>query len=279
MQTWYKDGLLPPDLPVRREEDEDYILLKDLRAQSVDPAHPFRPPPPPLKNFSLPSEPVRPLLDPISLLTQQRRYGPPALFFTSRGGHSTTVVDARGRSVLRGRLHWSIDEEEDFSVYGNRLGDVKRLEAFDIGDTAVIAAVRQGGLEVTNVADALMSPGDMSRPALPNFKPHQSTVSRRGPFVWRVGAPLAAFAAGPISSDKILLSTPSGKKQGGVGIGKSTGKNELALGNADDYEGRQHEELLFLGRIGETVYFCERSNGSFRILRLCPNTASTTSSL
>lgn len=271
MQTWYKDGLLPPDLPVRREEDTDYIILKDLRAQSVDPAHPFRPPPPPLKNFSLPNEPVKPLLDPISLLTQHRRYGPPALFFTTRGGHSTTIVDARGRSVLRGRLHWSIDDEEDFSVYGNRLGDVKRLEAFDIGKSSVIAAVRQGGLEVTDVADALVGPGDLSRSIFPNFRPHQSAVSRRSPFVWRVGSPLSAFATGPVSSEK--LSTASTGKKQSLGPGRSPAKGEFALGNADDYEGRQHEELLYLGRVNENVYFCERSNGSFRILRLCPNTA------
>lgn len=269
MQTWYKDGLLPPDLPVRREEDQEYMLLKDLRAQSVDPTHPFRSPPPPLKNFNLPTEPVKPLLDPISLLTQHRRYGPPALFFTSRGGHSTSVVDARGRSVLRGRLHWSVDEEEDFSVYGNRLGDVKRVEAFDIGDTTVIAAVRQGGLEVTDVVDALTTPGDFCRSVLPNYKPHPSAISRRGPFVWRVGSPVSAFTAGPVSSDKSLFSTSAGGKKQGLGKSSST-KNETALGNADDYEGRQHEELLFLGRVDDSVYFCERSNGSFRILRLCP---------
>ncbi|KAL5495477.1 hypothetical protein ACEPAI_940 [Sanghuangporus weigelae] len=270
MQTWYKDGLLPPDLPVRREEDQDYILLKDLRSQSVDPTHPFRPPPPPLTSFSLPAEPVKPLLDPMSLLTQDRRYGPPALFFTSRGGHSTSVVDARGRSVLRGRLHWSIDEEEDFSVYGNRLGDVKRLEPFDVGKTTVLAAVRQGGLEVTDVVDALTSPGDFSRPILPNFKPHPSAISRRGPFVWRVGSPLSAFAVGPVSSDKSLSAASTGKKQG-LSFGKSSSaKNDSALGNADDNEGRQHEELLYLGRVDDTVYFCERSNGSFRILQLCP---------
>ena len=46
MQAWYRDGLLPPDLPVRREEDTEYILLKDLRLQCVDPTHPFRSSPP-----------------------------------------------------------------------------------------------------------------------------------------------------------------------------------------------------------------------------------------
>ncbi|KAI5122559.1 hypothetical protein M0805_004778 [Coniferiporia weirii] len=273
MQTWYKDGLLPPDLPVRREEDTEYCLLKDLRAHSVDPSHPFRARPPPLKSFSFPSEPVKPLLDPISLLTQPRRYGPPALFYTTRGGHSTSIVDARGRSVLRGRLQWSIDEDENFSAYGNRLGDVKRLEAFDIDSNAVIVAIRQGGLEVTEVADALMGPGDLSRALLPNFHPNQSSVSRRSPFIWKIGSPLSAFAVGPVSSEQKTNAQAPNYKKHGLGIGKPPPKNEFALGNSDDYEGRQHEELLFLGRVDDNVYFCERSNGSFRILRLCPNTS------
>ena len=269
MQTWYKDGLLPPDLPVRREEDDEYILLKDLRAQSVDPAHPFRSPPPPLRSFALPAESHKPLLDPLSLLTQHRRYGPPALFFTTRGGHSTSIVDAKGRSVLRGRLHWSNDEEEDFSFYGTKLGDVKRLEAFDIGLGAVLAAVRKGGLEVTDFGDALLSPGDCSRSHLPNFKTNPSSINRRGPFVWRVGTPLSAFASGPVSSDKVSAVSALGLGHKKQGLGKSPARNEFAMSN-DEPDGRQNEELLHLGRVDDNVYFCERSNGSFRILRLCP---------
>ena len=41
MQAWYKDGLLSPDLPVRREGDEEYILLAELRLQCADPTQPF----------------------------------------------------------------------------------------------------------------------------------------------------------------------------------------------------------------------------------------------
>lgn len=265
---------MPPDLPVRREEDEEYILLKDLRAQSVDPSHPFRSTPPPLHSFSLPAEAPKPLLEPISLLTQHRRYGPPALFFTTRGGHSTSIVDSKGRSVLRGRLHWSNDDNEDVSFFGSRLGDVKRLEAFDVGQGAVLAAVRKGGLEVTDFSDALLSPGDCSRAQLPNYKPNLSSVSRRSPFVWRVGYPLSAFASGPISSEKVttsVVTAPLSKKQG---LGKLPARSEFALGTTDDPDGKQNEELLHLGRVGENVYFCERSNGSFRILRLCPISAS-----
>lgn len=273
MQTWYKDGLLPPDLPVRREEDLDFTQLKDLRAQSVDPSHPFRSLPPPLDCVSTINENVKPLLDPISLLTQPRHYGPPALFFTTRGGHSTSIVDSRGRSVLKGRIQWSADEEENFSFYYGRLGDVKRLEAFDVQNKAVIVAVRQGGLEVIEVGDALMRPGDLSRSYLPHFQPSPSTTNRREPFVWRIGSPLSHFASGPISSAPPSLPQTPNKKQH-LGIGKSPAKSDFALGVSDDYESRINEELLFLGRNDDNVYFCERSNGSFRILRLCPNPVS-----
>jgi hypothetical protein len=44
MQSWFKDGFLPADLPVRRETDTEYIILRDLRRQSIDPNSPFRPP-------------------------------------------------------------------------------------------------------------------------------------------------------------------------------------------------------------------------------------------
>ena len=105
MQAWYKQGLLPPDLPIRREEDEEFTLLKELRLQSVDPAQPFSFPPTPPPPPPVPPPPAeKPLLSPISLLAQPRHFGPPALFFSSRGGHSTTVVDSRGRSVLKGKF-------------------------------------------------------------------------------------------------------------------------------------------------------------------------------
>ncbi|GLB36301.1 putative GYF domain containing protein [Lyophyllum shimeji] len=81
MQAWYKDGLLPPDLPVRREEEDTYMLLKDLRLQSVDPTHPFKSPPPrpAPTTATAPNVPEteKPLLPPISLLAQPRHFGPP----------------------------------------------------------------------------------------------------------------------------------------------------------------------------------------------------------
>ena len=93
MQTWYKDNLLPPDLPVRKETDEEFILLRDLRLQCVDPVHPFRsaPLPPAVQSGPLSSDVSKPLPPPISLLIQSRYFGPPPLFYSSRGSRSTSI--------------------------------------------------------------------------------------------------------------------------------------------------------------------------------------------
>ncbi|KAJ7500332.1 kinase-like domain-containing protein [Mycena galericulata] len=42
MDSWNKEGLLHPNLLVRREEDPEYALLKDLQLSSSDPSHPFQ---------------------------------------------------------------------------------------------------------------------------------------------------------------------------------------------------------------------------------------------
>ncbi|KAF8349929.1 hypothetical protein F5887DRAFT_1070177 [Amanita rubescens] len=184
MQAWYKDGLLPLDLPVRRDEDTTYTPLRDLRLQSVDPTHPFQQPMSQVVSSSPETRPQpseKPLLSPISLLAQPRHFGPPALFFSSRGGHSTAIVDARGRSVLKGRFMWSPDDPSE-----DRMGDVKRLEAFDVKDRSVLVAMRRGGLEVVDLRDALLRPADESRTALPQFNPAMSSVNRRAPFVWKI---------------------------------------------------------------------------------------------
>jgi hypothetical protein len=269
MQSWYKDGLLPPDLPVRTEDQAEYILLKDLRLQSVDPTHPFRPPPPPL-NATLPtSDEVKPLLAPISLLTQPRHFGPPALFFSSRGGHSTTIVDARGRSVIKGRFKWSEDDEDTFTV--GRLGDVKRLEAFDVQDRSVLVAMRHGGLEVVDLADALLKPADDSRPILPHFNPPDANVNRRRPFIWRIGTPLASNGSAPTGSKPRVPTTPS--KRASMMPGKSTGKGDYAVGLDPDHEHHGQDEVFFIGRREDDVYLCERKAGSFRVLRLGPDSS------
>ncbi|CAK5279987.1 unnamed protein product [Mycena citricolor] len=268
MQAWYKDGLLPPDLPVRREEDTDYLLLKDLRLQSVDPSHPFRIISPSAPPASLDSE--KPLLSPISLLAQPRHFGPPALFFSTRGGHSTAIVDARGRSVLKGRFVWS-DEAGDLA---SRMGDVKRLEAFDVKDRSVLVAMRQGGLEAVDLGDALLRPADGSRTALPQFHPPYSNINRRGPFVWKMGMPVSALgtnSATVLSSHRkagSAFSTHLPGKKSSSAVAKSPGRVEFSAGES---EVEMTDEVLFLGRKEDEIYICERNAGSFRILRLGPN--------
>ncbi|KAI0825195.1 hypothetical protein BC628DRAFT_299967 [Trametes gibbosa] len=276
MQAWYRDGLLPPDLPVRQEEDTEYTLLKDLRLQCVDPSHPFRSSPPPPAHTTAPIIPdaTKPLLSPQSLLTQPKHFGPPALFFSSRGGHSTTIVDSRGRSVLKGRFVWSTDDVEDAQSVSatGRLGDVKRLEAFDVKDRAVLVAMRQGGIEAVDFGDALLRPADHSRTTLPHFHPLTSSINRREPFVWKIGTPIEAQRS-PVSSLPSPLPTAmSGsraapRKKLSTGPLKSPGRPEfMASGDGDPEHPR--EEVIFLGRKDDEMYVCERSSSSFRILKL-----------
>jgi hypothetical protein len=277
MQAWYKDGLLPPDLPVRREEDDDYMVLKDLRLQCVDPTHPFRCPPAPSATTSIAAtsylEGDKPLLAPISLLSQPRHFGPPALFFSSRGGHSTAIVDARGRSVLKGRFVWSSDEmdEEAKPAAMGRMGDVRRLEAFDVHDRAVLVAMRRGGLEAVDLGDALLKPADESRTVLPQFSSPHSNTNRRAPFVWKIGTPVSASptSATTLSSKGKGSYGSLGTKKLSSGSSKSpSGRTEFSAG---DVELDTQDEVFFLGRKGNEIYFCERNAGFFRILRLCPD--------
>lgn len=279
MQAWYKDGLLPPDLPVRNEQETDYILLRELRLRCVDPSQPFRCTIPPIP-ASIPCPPSpepapkeNPLLSPISLLTQPKHFGPPALFFSSRGGHSTSIVDSRGRSVLKGKFFWTSDDDATKSTSVGRLGDIKRLEAFDISERSVLVAMRQGGLEAMDLGDALLKPADESRTILPNYSPPQHSISRRAPFVWKIGNPLSSSSVPPFSD------TISIKSKGGFGhsSGKklSTSSTKYVNSRADtfgnDSEVDQQDEVLFLGRKEDEVYFCERNAASFRILRLSPS--------
>lgn len=275
MQAWYKDGLLPPDLPVRREEEADYMLLKDLRLQSVDPTHPFRSLPPPMQSQPLSSmHDVKPLLRPLSLLSQPKHYGPPALFFSSRGGHSTTIVDARGRSVLKGRFLWSTDEHDDEKPsLMSKMGDVKHLEAFDVHDRSVIVAMRHGGLEAMDLGDALLRPADESRTVLPQFSAPPSNTNRRGPFVWRIGTPItSSLTSSAALSNKSKGGLTPPKKQS-AGTGKSPARTEFSTNG--DNESDNSDEVMFLGRKQDEIYLCERNAGTFRILRLCPNASAS----
>ncbi|KAG1885741.1 hypothetical protein F4604DRAFT_1878374 [Suillus subluteus] len=270
MQAWYKDGLLPPDLPVRKEEEKVFVLLKDLRQQCVDPSHPFRSATPPSAAQHAPPalDAAKPLLAPISLLVQPRHFGPPALFFSSRGGHSTSIVDARGRAVLKGRFVWSTDSDNELKTIP-RMGDVKRVEAFDVKDRSVLVAMRQGGVEAMDFGDALLKPADESRTLLPQFAPPPSNINRRGPFVWKIGTPIGSST----SSATALLSKTKGSGYLGRKPSHTTGKSpaRAEFNGAGDGDTESTDEVLFLDRRGDEVYLCERNTGAFRILLLSPD--------
>jgi len=153
-----------------------------------------------------------------------------------------------------------------------KMGDIKHLEAFDVQDRSVIVAMRHGGLEVMDLGDALLKPADESRTVLPQFAALPSNTNRRGPFVWRIGT--------PISSSLASCAALSTKSKGGMtpikkqssGQGKSPYKTEFSTGGDGELESL--DEVMFLGRRDDEIYFCERNAGTFRILRLCPNSTS-----
>jgi len=271
MQAWYKDGLLPPDLPVRREEDSEYMLLKDLRLQSIDPTQPFKAVAPAMTpKDPVPAQDERPLLSPISLLAQPKHFGPPALFFSSRGGHSTSIVDARGRSVLKGKFFWSNDDDTVKVPSVGRLGDIKRLEAFDVSERSVLVALRQGGLEVVDLCDALLKPADDSRTVLPHYSPPINSISRRPPYVWKIGTPISptsAQSSTSLSKGKVISAQPTNKKPS---ISSTKGLGGKGDNYTNEPDNESQDEVLYLGRKENEVYFCERNTTSFRILRLCP---------
>jgi hypothetical protein len=267
MQAWYKDGLLPPDLPVKREEETDYTLLKDLRLQSVDPTHPFKSPPPKPQIAPISHDSSKPLLPPISLLAQPKHFGPPALFFSSRGGHSTAVVDARGRSVLKCRFVWSEDTEASNPSSTGRMGDVKRLEAFDVKDRSVLVALRQGGVEAMDLGDALLRPADASRTELPQFVTPSSNMSRRAPFVWRMGTSISTLPSMSSTHQAKGASATVTLRKPGTVSGKSGKASESGGGDTDS---GVFDEVLYLGRKDDEMYICERNAGAFRVLRVSP---------
>ena len=275
MHAWYREALLPPDLPVRREEDTEFVLLKDLRQHCVDPSQPFGP----ASNRSAAGDTPasgpgagKPLLPPISLLSQPRLFGPPSLFFSSRGGHSTTIVDGRGRSVLKDRFLWTPDEVDidGQTVNSGRLGDVKRLEAFDMQGRSILVAMRQGGFEAVDLSDALLRPADASRDVLPHYTAVPNQMNRRKIFTWRIGSPVSTTSTTTTTVTTLLRSSsrysvPS-KKSGAPG--KLPGRTEFGHGDTDYDHARN--EIMFLGRQDDNVYICERDVDTFRILRLSP---------
>lgn len=275
MHAWYREALLPPDLPVRREEETEFILLKDLRQHCVDPSQPFGPASSRAISGESPTDDSactgKPLLQPISLLSQSRLFGPPALFFSSRGGHSTAIVDGRGRSVLKDRFFWTSDDDVDGQLlHSGRLGDIKRLESFDLQDRSILVAMRQGGFEAVDLTDALLRPADASRDVLPHFTAPTFQMNRRKIFTWRIGSPPSSSSSTSVTVTTTLprnssRSNVSTKK---IGAGKASARQEFGSG---DFEGEPSRcEILFLGRQDDNVYLCERDGETFRVLRLSP---------
>ncbi|KAG9128450.1 hypothetical protein FRC07_011207 [Ceratobasidium sp. 392] len=133
--------------------------------------------------------------------------------------------------------------------------------------------VVQGGLEATDVGQALLDPADESRTALPNYKVGPGAVSRRSPYVWRLGTSIDSAGRATGSSN--------GKRRAGAGAGggrkrgspKSNGASAVAIqgndsGDESDVYIAPEEEVIFLAREQDNVYICERSAGKFRLLRL-----------
>ena len=274
MHAWYREALLPPDLPVRREEEAEFVLLKDLRQHCVDPSQPFGPTSCRAIAGESPTDSSacvgNPLLQPISLLSQSRLFGPPALFFSSRGGQSTAIVDGRGRSVLKDRFFWTTDDDVDGQLlHSGRLGDIKRLEAFDLQDRSVLVAMRQGGFEAVDLTDALLRPADASRDVLPHFTAPPFQMNRRKIFTWRIGSPPSSSS----STSVTVTSLPRNSSRHNVSAKKpSTGKSSARqeFGNGDFEGEHSRSEILFLGRQDDNVYLCEKDGETFRVLQLSP---------
>lgn len=197
---------------------------------------------------------------------QPRHFGPPALFYSSRGGHSTAIVDARGRSVLKSRFFWTSDDDAKFAASG-KMGDIKRLEAFDVSGRSVLVALRQGGLEVVDLGDALLKPADESRTHLPDYFTPLNAVGRRAPFIWKVGSPLLSQGSNVAG----VMVTKGKGHSSGIKKASITSTKYLNEMYGMDSEG-DHKEVLYLGRNEDDVYFCERNASSFRVLRLSPST-------
>ena len=287
MYNWLRDGFLPPNLPLRQDNETAFTTLKALQDSRPGVNNPFEPLETPRETSNIAND-NRPktiqkthpriplpeyLLPPISLLAQPRHFGPPALFFSSRGGHSTSIVDRRGRSVLKGRVLWNSDRSQDTQAHLTPLGDVKRLEAFDVkGTRAILVAIRQGGIEAADMSDALLQPADLSRTSLPFFSSPNIVTGRRSNFVWRMGNPLedvsSYFDPSPhgiaIKKDTVLprKSATASRKIGPMKRSDAPKENE------DNPSPPSGDETFFLGRWEDHVYLCERTADSFRILRI-----------
>jgi hypothetical protein len=176
--------------------------------------------------------------------------------------------------VLKGRFIWSNDgDDSDESKAASTLGDIRRLEAFDVEDRSVLVAMRQGGLEAVDLRDALLNPADESRTALPHYNPAINTVNRRPPFVWKIGTPIQSLQA-PLSALT--------HKSKGSGFGHLTSKKPSSSGRGNGKVDGVHDSdldpedgVFFVGRRDDELYVCERNAGSFRILKLAPTSVTS----
>ena len=178
--------------------------------------------------------------------------------------------------MLKGKFVWTDDNSEDALKAPTKMGDIKRLEAFDVQDKSVLVAMRQGGLEVVDLRDALLKPADESRTILPHYTAPSGEINRRPPFVWRSGTPISvASSSTPFSA----LSQKSKSGFGGhltgrktsVSSGKATGGGKADAGGSDPTDPEPVDGVFFVGRNDDEIYVCEKNAGSFRILRLAPH--------
>jgi len=174
---------------------------------------------------------------------------------------------------LKDRFLWTQDEldMDGQPVVSGRLGDVKRLEAFDLQGRSVLVAMRQGGFEAADLSDALLRPADASRDLLPHFMAAPFQMNRRKIFTWRIGSPISPPSSAPMTvptlpQPSLRHATPA-KKASSV-PGKAPARPEFGCGDVEGENTRN--EIMFLGRQGDNVYLCERDCGTFRILRLSP---------
>ncbi|KZT55939.1 hypothetical protein CALCODRAFT_336623 [Calocera cornea HHB12733] len=202
-------------------------------------------------------------LPPISLLTQPAHYGPPCLFFCSRGGLSTAIVDHKGKSVLLDKFHWSLPAARDkHSRRPAGLGEIQRVEAFDgHNNGAVLVAIRESGLEAVDIADALLAPSTTSG-AMP---PMQGSYSRRLNWSWDVADPF------PINVEPMAYTNGSGPgDHRALAAAKLNGTalppRSASLQHGHDYHSNQY--ISYLGREGSRVYMCTRSANMFRVICL-----------
>jgi hypothetical protein len=175
---------------------------------------------------------------------------------------------------LKDRFFWTTDDQhlDGQSVGFGRLGDVKRLEAFDgVQGRSVLVAIRQGGFEAVELSDALLRPADASRDVLPHFTAPPFQMNRRKIFTWRIGSPVPPTSPALVTVTMLPRNSsrpsPSTKKSN-AGSGKSSARLEFGYADGDGEQTRN--EIIFLGRRDDKVYICERDGETFRVLLLAP---------